>query len=697
MSRWLWRALVVFVLLLGASGLLIYFATQAQQRAIGDVTGYLQPLDAANLDLRADFTHAQALQHAYLLTREPYLLASYNSVERQLSLGLARAQAETTGRWRGYVASERQAAATWESYAETIAALPPGSPGLAGLDSLSAASARIFYQASAQLHGQIAAQVFKVIRSGQQAQNRAVAWSAVFMLAVLVSVVLVGIGIIREVARPLARLTSTLRRLTSGETSARAELTGAAETVEVARSLNALADESDRLRAQEAEAARLRAMARDGGIQIREHLRARDVITEAGRVVTAGLCAEVVYLHLVEEDGSISPPVGNEQDWLMPDEFATNFPAESLASIREAFRTHTSIVTQDVPGPEGDSIRPDIRDHLRRIGTEAILTTPFGVGSDLLGFIVAIRLRQGSPWTPEEIGAVESIATDLGRGLHHARLYEGENRLVGELKAIDRAKSDFLATVSHELRTPLTSIAGYVEILRELGAGPLNPAQARMLETVDRNTTRLRRLIEDVLTLSRIESGVFRTAKRPVNLADVVAEAVTALRPTAARNDVALNLSYSGADRGLIVAGDAGQLDRVVTNLLSNAVKFTPAGGEIRVAASGTDKMAVVEISDTGVGIPAADQKELFTRFFRASNAVDRAIPGTGLGLAIVRTIVDNHGGQITVDSREGEGTTVTTRIPLLPDDAAGSPPGRAGPGLAASAARAAGGRGDRR
>jgi two-component system, OmpR family, phosphate regulon sensor histidine kinase PhoR len=697
MSRWVWRALAVFVLLLGTVGLLIYSGTRAQGRAINQVTGYLQPLDAANLALRADFANAQALQRGYLLTREPYLLARYGGVEQQLGRGLAGLLADTTGRWRGYAATEREAASSWESYAGTIAALPPTSPALAALTSQSVASADLFYQASQLLHGQIVARSGQVIRSGQQALDRAVAWSAVLAVAVLVFVVLAGAGTIREVTRPLAGLTATLRRLTSGETTARAQLTGAAEAVEVARSLNALADESDRLRAQEAEAARLRAMARAGGIRIAEHLRPRDVLTEASRVLAEGIGADAVYLHLVEEDGSISPPVDGADQWLMPGDFATQLPAETLESFREAFRAHTSRLVQDVPGPEGDSMPPAIRDQLRRVGVVSILARPFGVGSDMLGFIVAVRRQAGHPWTPDEIGAVESIATDLGRALHHARLYDAENRLVAELKVIDRTKSDFLATVSHELRTPLTSIAGYVEILRDLGAGPLNPAQERMLETVDRNTARLRHLIEDVLTLSRIESGAFKTARMPVNMADVVAAAVTALRPAAARNDVALTLSYAGADRGLPVAGDPGQLDRVLINLLSNAVKFTPAGGEIRVAASGGDGMAVVEITDTGVGIPAGDQKGLFTRFFRASNAVDRAIPGTGLGLAIVRTIVDNHGGQIMVRSREGEGTTVTVTIPLLPPEDSGAPPGQAAAGLAASAARAAGGNGEPR
>ncbi len=265
---------------------------------------------------------------------------------------------------------------------------------------------------------------------------------------------------------------------------------------------------------------------------------------------------------------------------------------------------------------------------------------------------------------------LRAIATQTGlriRGnllVQHARMYEAENRLVAELRAVDKAKSDFLATVSHELRTPLTSIAGYIEILHDRDAGPLTAAQEKMLGAVERNTARLRHLIEDVLTLSKIESGAFKTSRQPVNVADVVAAGVTALQPLAVGKGI--SVISAGAGRSLIVGGDPGQLDRLVIQVLSNAVKFTPDGGQVEVSVGSEGPMAVLSVRDTGIGIPEAEQTGLFTRFFRASNAVHQSIPGTGLGLTIVRTIVANHGGEMVVWSREDEGTTVTIRIPLL-------------------------------
>jgi two-component system phosphate regulon sensor histidine kinase PhoR len=276
---------------------------------------------------------------------------------------------------------------------------------------------------------------------------------------------------------------------------------------------------------------------------------------------------------------------------------------------------------------------------------------------------VANSLPAGAP--------VGAAAARRDRESHRARFSEAENHLVANLRAIDQGKPDLLVTVSHELRTSLTSIAGYVEMLREEPVGPLTPAQARMLDAVDRNTARLWDVIEDVLTLSKIESGTFRTTRRPVNLVEVLGAAIKALRPAAARG-ITLRLDSPGGP--VIVAGDPGQLGRLVMSLLSNAVKFTPGGGRITAGAGANGALATLTVRDTGIGIPASQQPVLGTRFFRASNAAGRPAQGTGMGLVIARAIVANHGGELAVRSVEGRGTTVTVRIPLLAAQEGGEP-----------------------
>jgi signal transduction histidine kinase len=197
--------------------------------------------------------------------------------------------------------------------------------------------------------------------------------------------------------------------------------------------------------------------------------------------------------------------------------------------------------------------------------------------------------------------------------------------------------------------------------LRDSDPDELSEPQRRMLDVISRNTRRLRDLVEDILTLSKIESGGYGSDRTPLDFAKVIDRALVTIGPVAAKNGVTLHLDVRGP---LPVRGDGAQLDRVLDNLLTNAVKFTPAEGMVTVKAERRGHQAVLVVADTGMGIPAAEQQALFGRFFRATNAIKQAIPGTGLGLAIARTIIDNHSGTIEVASDETSGTTVTVRLP---------------------------------
>jgi signal transduction histidine kinase len=487
-------------------------------------------------------------------------------------------------------------------------------------------------------------------------------WGGAVGLLVVLLGLLACLGITRARTRPLAQLAVIVRRLTSGDHAARAALRGTADARDMARSINALAEENERQRKRENESMRLRAAAREAGIRIREHLDLTEVIRETVAAIEGFVPNDTAYLHLIK-DGRMGLPEAHEHDWIMPAEFA-EFPTELIPVMVEVLARRSSQVLQDLNGADAASVPPTHLAMLREAGIVSFLVTPFGIGSELAGVIAAMRSRPGHPWTPAEIDAFQQIGADIGRALHHARQYEAENRLVEELKAVDQRKSTFIATVSHELRTPLTSIAGYVEILREADAPAPTPMQTEMLDIIGRNVARLQNLIEDVLTLSKIESGTFRTAMRPVDLVDVVTAAVTALEANAA--GAGLTLTTTLPRRGLVVNGDPGQLDRVLMNLLSNAVKFTPKGGHVEVTVAAEGDMAVMTVRDTGIGIPEADKALVLTHFFRASNAVEQSIPGTGLGLAIVRTIVANHGGELDIDSGEKRGTTITVRIAQL-------------------------------
>jgi len=432
-------------------------------------------------------------------------------------------------------------------------------------------------------------------------------------------------------------------------------------TSEVAQALQAARQENARLRGEGAESRRLHKMARVSGLRIRDQLTADGVAAEACRVVEGIIESDFAYLHLVI-NGWVQPPLGHEHDWKFESSYEHVMPETTLAHMANVFRRQDSLVIQDVRGEGGEEIPGWLRQAIRDAGVIALLVAPFGVGDALLGYVALHRCQADRPFLPAEIDAVESVAADLGRGLYHARLYERERSLVEELKSLDQAKSDFFTTVSHELRSPLTSIEGYVEMLGDPGTGPLNPQQHQMVHAIDRSASRLRRLVEDVFKLARLESGASRPVSRPVNLVDLVLGAVESARPALIARSVDLDIQTPG--NPVIVSADPAQLDEVFANLLTNAAKFTPEGGRVQVSVAAEDGTAIVRVRDTGIGIPGAEQEQVFSRFFRASNARQQAIPGTGLGLAIVGTIITSHGGHISVSSEEGKGSTFTVRLP---------------------------------
>lgn len=240
--------------------------------------------------------------------------------------------------------------------------------------------------------------------------------------------------------------------------------------------------------------------------------------------------------------------------------------------------------------------------------------------------------------------------------------YEHEREAVSRLRELDVVKSDFVATVSHEFRTPLTNVIGHLEVLTSGDAGELNPAQTRMLEVIGRNSDRLRALIEDLLTISKVEAGVFDLELTTTDLTEVLVAARAAVEPRASRRDHRLELAIA-PHLGTIEA-DPEQLERALVNLLVNGINFTPDGGLIELTAKPEGDHVVIRVRDTGVGIDPAEQGQLFTRFFRGTFAIREAVQGAGLGLAITKTIVEGHGGEIAVDSVVGAGTTFTIRIP---------------------------------
>jgi PAS domain S-box-containing protein len=231
-----------------------------------------------------------------------------------------------------------------------------------------------------------------------------------------------------------------------------------------------------------------------------------------------------------------------------------------------------------------------------------------------------------------------------------------------QLRELDRMKDEFIALVSHELRTPLTSILGYLELILEGEVGELVDEQRHFLAVIDRNARRLLRLVGDLLFVAQIEAGKLSLDCGLVDLRALVEESVEGFRPRATERGLELVLEL---ERLPAITGDHTRLGQLLDNLLSNAIKFTPADGKVTVRLGARGEAVLVEVVDTGVGIPAEELEHLFQRFYRTTRATKDAVQGTGLGLAISKAIAEAHGGSIHVTSTEGEGTTFSVELPV--------------------------------
>jgi PAS domain S-box-containing protein len=254
-----------------------------------------------------------------------------------------------------------------------------------------------------------------------------------------------------------------------------------------------------------------------------------------------------------------------------------------------------------------------------------------------------------------------------------------ERQAVARLTEVDRTKDAFVSSVSHELRTPITNIVGYLELLLEGAYGETTGAQDQALGRIDANSNRLLELVDDLLTLSRIESLDADLHHEPVDLRELVRRSGAQMSPTLRARGQRLDVQLP--DEPVVVLGDEAHLERMVHKLAANAVKFTPEGGTIVLRVRSAEDHCAIEVQDTGVGIPDEEQPLLFNRFFRSRYAQDEAVAGSGLGLPIARSIALRHGADISATSEPGRGSVFTVRFSAgaSPEASSGQASGRSG------------------
>lgn len=409
---------------------------------------------------------------------------------------------------------------------------------------------------------------------------------------------------------------------------------------------------------------------------IAEH-RLADVLSEFARTVVTDFPIRAILDHLVARIVELLPIDGAGVTLISLVEGPREIAASDEAAMRfeqlqshlgegpcvAAFDSDTAIL---IPDLRSDERFPRFAQHADSQGLAAIFTFPLRDGDRGIGALDLYRASVG-PLDDADLTAAQTLADVASAYLLNARsrmdlkaAAETERTNLEKFREMDTAKAEFVASVIHELRTPMTSISGYAELLGD--DGNLSEVQRRSVDVIGRNCRRLEALADDLLTLASFEPGAYASQRVDVDYGPLVAAVLAGLEGVTVGRDLRIAVDLPATS--LTVRGDAVQLERMVSNLMFNAVKFTQDGGWIRCTLQAFEGRAILEVSDSGIGIPLAEQRLLFNRFFRSSTAHQHSIQGSGLGLAIVQSIARSHGGEVTVTSSPNQGSTFRVDLP---------------------------------
>ncbi len=307
----------------------------------------------------------------------------------------------------------------------------------------------------------------------------------------------------------------------------------------------------------------------------------------------------------------------------------------------------------------------------KKFGVKSTLLLPYGDIDNPQGYIATADRKADKEWSKDEIDifseavGIISLKTEQieaeEKAKNHQRKIEQQNI---KLRKLDRIKTEFLNTTSHELRTPMASIKGYIQMLLKQTLGDVTPEQKDALNVVLRNTDRLDHLVQDILDISRLESGTMKFIPEKTDISKMIKESLQTMQYNAEMKNIKINTELGKNIPALTI--DQERIKQVITNLVDNAIKFSPPNSTVMIRAKKDKSDVLFEVQDFGRGVPKNKQKKIFERFYQADSGMDRKFGGAGLGLTISQGIVKYHGGSIWVDnSTKGKGSTFRFNLPI--------------------------------
>ena len=409
----------------------------------------------------------------------------------------------------------------------------------------------------------------------------------------------------------------------------------------------------------------------DAGAKLSESLDLDSTLDALARLVVPRV-ADWCFVELLAEDGRILPAAIHHSD---PAQVARaraaleRYPIDPDApyGTAEVLRTGVATLAPEIPPGAFEAVARD-EEHLALLnGMEfrSHISLPLQVRGRTFGVLSLVTAESERRYGPEDLAFGEDLARRVAVAVDNAQLYRAERQTREAAEAANRAKSEFLSIMSHELRTPLNAVGGYAELI-EMGVhGPVTDAQREALVRIQRSQRHLLGLINEVLNYARVDAGQVAYTLEDVAVADAVAASEALVAPQIRGRELAYE--FAGCDPALTAYADADKLQQILLNLLGNAIKFSRPAARITVACAADEHAVYIRVEDTGIGIPADRLENIFEHFVQVDAKLTRNEGGVGLGLAISRDLARAMGGDLTVVSEEGEGSTFTLRLPRRP------------------------------